>query len=669
MYEEILSSTLTVLDNLNMPVPEKGYIAGAGIFYDNYPVSDKMDNLDNLHYPMGTAFLKSGLMGIAKRAESALNGAEEELSRAMLEGIQTVYLAISNYVEKYSQAIFDASNGDERLLHIAENLKYLSKNAPAHFDQALQLYAILWSIRSVPGLGSTLGRLDVHLKPFFEKDIEDGYITEEKALDLLCDFWIFLNDKHSGDTLNNIMVGGRNADGFDAGSRLSVLMLEATKKCAMSEPHINVRVHKNLSPDIYRAMIEVQLMGQGQATAYNDEIFIPNLVKFGIPEELACAYINDGCYEVMLDGYSDITFTHIDAVAVFELAFNNGNWAERNYSDPIKYRYEKDPLKDYVPDAKPGMASGRIEDCNSYEEFYAQFLNQYKYQIKTKCDFLKKRFEKRFDSAQTSLLLNGTYDCVLDSRKDLLRGALPVYVNMLFSGSVTTVADCLMAVKKLVFEEKKYTIAEIKKAISVDFEGFERMRLDMENVPKFGNDIDEVDLIAADISDFFCQKVEDFSKELHFSIMPALLGWKFLQEAYGIAATPDGRHYKDPIAEHYCATPGKGLNGPTAIINSVSKSKNAIAKAIGTCGVHITLPSELGNDENAYAIMDSLVDTAFKQGLNQINIAVYDVDLLRKAQKNPEKHTDIIVRVWGYCARFVDLCKEMQEHIISRVSK
>ncbi len=668
MYKVILENTLTVLNNLNMPIPERGMIAGCGISYDDYSVSSKMSNLDNLHFPMGTAFLNLGVLGIAKRAKASAGAEKNSTSREMFEGIHLVYCELSEYFKKYSQAILDASNGDERLLHIAENLKYLSHSAPVHFDQALQLYALLWSIRSVPSTGSTLGRLDVHLKPFFEKDIESGYINEEKALELLCDFWKLLNYKHCGDTLNNVMVGGRNADGTDAGSRLSVLMLEATKKCAMSEPHINVRVHDNLSSEIYHAMLEVQQMGQGQATAYNDEIIIPGLVKFGIPEEYACTYINDGCYEVMLDGYSDVNFTHIDAVAVFELAFNNGEWAERNYSSPIKYRYEKDPLKDYVLDAKPGMPTGKIEDCSCYEEFYKQFLAQYKYQTKRRFDFLKKRFTERSANAYTSLFLNGTYDCVLDSGKDLLGGALPVYVHMLFSGSVTTVADCLMAIKKLVFEEKKYTIADIKKAISVDFEGYEEMRLDMCNVEKFGNDIDEVDLIAADISDDFCKWLEDFSTEENFPVMPALLGWKFLQEAYSIAATPDGRHFKDPIAEHYCATPGKGVNGPTAIINSIAKSKNAIAKAIGVCGVHITLP-DLPKGENGLIILDTIVKTAFEKGLNQINIAIYDAQLLRKAQREPEKHKDIIVRVWGYCARFVDLCKEMQEHIISRVSK
>ena len=667
MYEKSLKNSLFVLNALDCPIPETGGIAGVGLVYRDYEITEAMANLDNLHYPMGTAFLKLGIKGIIEKAHNKASEVTDPQSKALLLGIESVYTAVQSFFDRYAQALYSAANGDERLLHIADNVKAISERAPIHFEEALQLYALMWLIRSIPSAGSTIGRLDVHLLPFYEKDIKEGYTTDEKVLELLCDFWKLINKKGRGDTLNNLMVGGKNADGSDAGSRLSVLMLEATKICAMAEPHINVRVHNNLSPDVYRAMLEVQAMGQGQATAYNDEIIIPGLVEFGIPEEMACTYINDGCYEVMLDGYSDITFTHLDAVAIFELAFNNGEWAQSVEKKPIKYRYEKDPQRIYIPDAKPGMASGRIEDAKTFDEFYDMFLKQYEYQTREKAEFLKERSEKRSLTAESSLFLNGTYDFPLDLGKDLLRGGFPVYVNMLFSGSLTTVADCMVAVKKLVFEEKKYTIEEIKKAISVDFEGYEPMRLDMCAAPKFGNDIDEVDLIAADLSNHFCKWLEDFREETGFAIMPALLGWKFLQEAYGIAATPDGRHYTDPIAEHYCATPGKGTNGPTAIINSISKSKDAIKKSIGVCGVHISLPHNIGKKEQALVIIDSLVKTAFEKGLNQINIAMYDAEILRDAQIHPENHEDLVVRVWGYCARFVTLCKEMQEHVISRI--
>lgn len=667
MYRPIVENTLQVLSALPVTVPTSGSLAGCA---GEYWVPDQpMFQGDNYHYPMGTAYLKLGVLGVAEKAAVSAKTAADPMNRSLLEGIAEVYQAVAAWFKRYSDSVAAAAGNDPRLLRIADNLKALSERAPIHFDEALQLTYLMWKIRCLNKPGADIGRLDVHLRSWFERDIASGYTTEAEVLDRLCDFWNLLNRNDSGDTLINVMVGGKNADGSDAGSRLSVLMLEATKRCKQSEPHINVRVHPGLRPDIYRAMLEVQLMGQGQATVYNDEVIIPSLIRFGIPEELACCYTNDGCTEIMLDGYSGIDFAHVDAVATFELAFNNGDWAPRTYRKPVSYFHKDGAVNFYTPDCTPGFTSGKAEDCESFEEFYQMFLKQYEFQVRSKCAFLKRMEDDRQVGAFTSVFLNGTYEYILDSGLDILRGGFPFAAYMMFAGSIPTVADCLTAVKHLVFEKKLYTVAEIKEAIRVNFEGHEAMRRMMVACPKFGNDIDEVDRIAADIANRFCNWLEDYRKDTGFAILPALLGWRFLEEAHGIAATPDGRRYADPIAEHYCATPGKAANGPTALINSIAKAKEAISKAVGVCAVHVTLPRNLGNnDDESLCVLDGLVSAAIAGGLNQMNIAIYDAALLRQAQQDPENHQDVIVRVWGYSARFVDLCKEMQDHVISRVA-
>ncbi len=667
MYSHIVSNTLQILSALPVPVPERGTLAG---FAGEYLLPDQaMFTGDNYHYPMGTAYLKLGLLGVAEKAETSAAVTEDLRNRSLLLGIGQVYRAVAAWAGRYADAVEAAAGECPRLQRIGANLRALSHGAPVHFDEALQLTYLMWKLRCLSKPGADIGRLDVHLRSWYEADIASGYTTEEQVLEGLCDFWDLLNRNDSGDTLINVMVGGKNPDGSDAGSRLSVLMLEATKRCKQSEPHINVRVHPNLHPDIYRAMLEVQLMGQGQATVYNDEVIIPGLIRFGVPEELAYCYTNDGCTEVMLDGYSGIDFAHVDAVATFELAFNNGEWAERTYRKPVSY-FHKDGVVDfYTPDCAAGFSSGRVEDCGSFEEFYQQFLSQYRFQVRSQCATLKRMEDDRKIGGIASVLLNGTYEYILDSGLDILRGGFPFAAYMMFAGSIPTVADCLMAVKELVFDKKLYTVAQIKEAIRVNFEGYEPMRRQMAACPKFGNDIESVDTLAADIADKFVSWLEEYRADTGFAIMPALLGWRFLEEAHGIAATPDGRRYADPIAEHYCATPGKAVNGPTAVIQSIARAKEAIAKAIGVCAVHVTLPRNLGNcDEESLMILDGLVSAAISGGLNQMNIAIYDADLLRRAQQDPENHKDVIVRVWGYSARFVDLCKEMQEHVISRVT-
>lgn len=667
MYETILSSTLQILRELPVPVPQRGRLAGITRQYTAPPVEMFMN--DNYHFPMGTAYLKLGVRGVAQKAAAAAltKTAEDEI--ALLRGIAAVYEQIGAYFARYAKAVNEQTDGDDRLGRIASNLSVLADQPPQTFEQALQLTYLIWKLRCLNKPGADIGRLDVHLYPWFRQDMDAGRITEEEVLALLCDFWQLLNENDSGDTLINVMVGGRNPDGSDAGSRLSVLMLKATQLCKGSEPHINVRVHPKLEPEIYKEMLKVQLMGQGQATVYNDEVIIPSLVKFGISEELACCYTNDGCTEIMLDGYSGIDFAHIDAVATFELAFNNGQWAERTYRSVVKYWRKDLPEYYYTPDAAPGFASGCPESCESFEEFYRQFLRQYEFQTRSRAAGLKRLRDDRMAGAQTSLLLNGTYEYILDSGKDVLRGGFPVENYMMFSGSIPTVADCLMAVKTLVFDKKLYTIAQIKEAIRVNFEGHEAMRQQMLAVPKFGNDLEEVDALAADIARHFCGWLEQFRKETGLAIWPALLGWRFIEEAWGVAATPDGRRYGDPIAEHFCATPGRVVNGPTALIRSISGARDVIEKAVGVCAVHVTLPRNLGNsDEQSIAILDALVGAAIAGGLNEMNIAIYDAALLRQAQRDPENHRDIIVRVWGYSARFVDLCEQMQEHVISRIT-
>jgi len=666
MYESIVSSTLEVLGKLPTPIPKTKKLAGITREYEA-PVGD-MCKEDNLHFTMGTTYLKLGIGGVAKKAAENAAKAIEPKQKELLAGIAAVYTGISAYFSRYAQAVKEAAGEEKRLVHIAGMLELLAVSAPVHFDEALQLIYLMWKLRATRAFGGDIGRLDVRLQPYFEKDIADGYVTEEEVLELLKDFWELLNENNSGDTLVNVMLAGSNPDGSDAGSRLTVLMLETTKRCRATEPHVAIRLHKNIHPDIYRAVREVQLMGIGQGTVYNDEVVIPSLIKFGVPKEMACCYTNDGCCEVMLDGYSGIEFAHIDAVGTFELAFHNGNWAGAMYRRPNKYFHKDNIPAMSTPDAVPGFESGRPEDCETFEEFYQQFLKQYRFQVRNKASVLKRIYENRLLQGASSVLVNGTFDSVLESGKDMLAGGLAFEDYMLFSGSIPTAADCLAAVKKLVFEKKLYTVAQVKEAILANYEGYEVMRRQLAAAPKFGNDIDEVDLIAADIANHFCDWLEEYRSETGFAILPALYGWLFVTEAHAVAATPDGRKYADPIAEHFCATPGKAVCGPTAQIASAGKAKEAIAKAAGIAVFHLTLPGNLGNnDEEALEVLDSLDQMMIDSGLSNMTIGIYDRELLRRAQADPEHHKDVIVRVWGYSARFVDLSEEMQEHVISRI--
>lgn len=668
MYEKILADTLDNYKKMPIVIPQKGIFVGFAreFFCEN----NEAFREDNYHFPMGTAFLRYGVKGIADKARKNAcknNGDKAEL----LLGIAEVYDCIAEYFGKYVTVLEDLIQQSnecerERLAFLQENMRTLSCDKPKTFIQGLQIYYLMWKIRSLFSFTGDLGRLDVHLKDLYEKDIAEKRITEDQALDAICQFYERLNENNSGDTLINISVGGVNPDGTDSTSCLSTLFLKATAIVKKTEPHINVRMHKNSPKEFVDAMSEVQYLGQGQGSVYFDDNVIPALLRAGFSKQIACCYTNDGCTEITFDGHSGIDFNHIDAVAALEATMNRGQYIARDYFRPVKYFHKDCPSVMYKPDIVYGFDSGDVLSCKTYDELFGCFVKQWQFQIRQKAEMLRKMHLTRKKDGATSLFLSGTFERVLDTGCDPLRGGFDVDYYQMFSGSITTVADNLCAIKRAVFDEKRYTLKEIQDAIAVNYDGYEPMRQTLLSYPKFGNDIDEVDQIASQIAEIFCDTLDDFYAETGLKIVGDLLGWRFLEESYGIAATYDGRKYAAPIAEHYCATPGRATNGPTAIINSIAKAD--LQRPCGVVAVHISLPRKLAETkQESLAVLKCLVNTAAKKGLLMVNIAIYDIEKLREAQRDPENNQDVIVRVWGYSAKFVDLCKEMQEHVISRI--
>ncbi len=660
-FEEIRLATLGVIRQLPTETPETGLLAGfLPILLEG---CEKHYCYDNSHYTAGTTFYRLGVKGVAEKARRNAQS-KTGVQRELLEAIAETYDEIAAYFARYAQVLWEKADDDDRITRIASNLKALSEHAPETFEQAIQLCYLMWCIRNINHT-SCIGRLDVHLGPFYQKDMAEGRITSEGAYALICEMWEKLNLWGSGDTLMNVMVGGSSPDGSDDSNDLSVLMLEASRAVSKTEPHINVRWHKNLDPRVMDAAIKLQYMGTGQATIYNDEVILPEMIRVGIPKEIAYRYTNDGCTELIWDGCGRIDFNHIDAVATLELALYNGKLAPGPRED-VRYFHATNEPRPYTPDVVQGYESGNADACETYEEFYHLFMKQYFYQIDNRLEELYELDrELRSGEIRGLIFLNGTYEWVLESGNCMLGDGLPMNSYMVFLGSIPTVADSLAALKTVVYDQRHYTLKQIKEAMEANFEGFEVMRAELLNVPKFGNDIDEVDYIAANIASACLDHIETYRKEKHFTVFGALLGWRFVEEAYGTGAMPDGRRRKDPIAEHYCATPGKATHGVTALINSIAKAP--LARALGVAPTHLSLPrSAIPTEEKGLPVLRTINAACLSKGFMQFNIAIYDSDLLKKAQKNPEQYADIIVRVWGFSAKFIDLSREMQDHIIQR---
>lgn len=593
---------------------------------------------DNKHFPMGTEPLRLGFTGVAKAARE--NTGKDTLGVATLQAIDQVYTALAQLHEKAG----------------------LSPDQPRNFIEALQVFYTAWRFRSTHGTAS-IGRLDQYLYPFYQMDHPD----HDLALGALTECWEYLNEIASGDTLITMLLGGTDEKGQDVTNELSLLMLEASLQVRKSEPHISVRFHPGSPKEFIEKSLALMALGHGQATIYYDDNIIPELKKAGIPGELACNYVNNGCTEIMIDQRGLIEFENLDAVKILELALFRGQ-SPTLPGEPVgRYWTVNEPAQHWSTVCKMGYDSGDPLSAQTYEELEDIVYRQFDYQLHQRISFLWERVQHQRKYGTTNPLLNGSFEHTLKNGGDVVRGDLGYDCLMLFSGSLPTVADGLSALKDVVYDQKLYTLEEVLAALKDNFQGHESLQARLLASPKFGNDHDMPDLIAARLQDHFCQQVKAFGDSVNTLFWPSLIGYKFVQEALITGATPDGRKWKDPICEHYSATPGKALLGPTALLCSVAKAP--LKKAFGVAPVHISLSRQLVDvAKGEKGLLSSIADTAGKMGLNMLNVAIYDTAQMRAAQKNPDRYADLIVRVWGYSARFIDLSPEMQEHVINRVA-
>lgn len=267
------------------------------------------------------------------------------------------------------------------------------------------------------------------------------------------------------------------------------------------------------------------------------------------------------------------------------------------------------------------------------------------------------------DVFHTSPIVAGLNEITLDTGVDPMRGGWAVENYQLLSGSIPTLADALYAIREGVFERGLCTMKELIHALSVDFEGFEDLRLALKKLPKFGNDVDAVDQLAADLAAFFCDRVENYPTPLGVKPLPGIYNIDFNTFAGSVGATPDGRKGGDLICEHYSPTPGNAKNGPTAVIQSAAKAD--LKRGCASSPLYLVLPRGLGAVDAK--LIRQMMKGCGEAGLPVVSISIYDKSVLEDALLHPDKHEDLVVRVWGFNARFIDLDEGLKHHVMSRI--
>ena len=558
----------------------------------------------------------------------------------------------------------DCQESYEKIAKICQNLTI---NKPNTFCEALQLFWFTYLFRSPFGAGC-IGRLDQLLYPFYKHDCEMGIWDQQEAEKMLEEMFTRMNEINTGDTLRNLMLSGQDAKGNDQTNEITYLILVAYENTGGSEPHLNVRFHEKTPKKLRDNCINMLSSGSGQPTIYFDEAVLPAMEKAGICHEDACQYANDGCTETVIAGKSAIIFWQYEMVKTVELTLFGGN--ENPCVKPVSMKKNSIHGADFVPKTNLliGIESKKPQELTTFSEFLSAFFEQMDHQLDHYFLMIKQKMQEDQTVSITSPFTAGTFEKCLRTGKDPLRGGgFDITNYQLLSGSIGTAADCLYAIQSAVYEKKLVTMKELIKALSVDFEGYEVLRQQLLHLPKYGNDKKEVDALAKQIADHFLARVNAFRGPENTLLYPGLYNIDFKIFANVTGATPDGRRFRDAIAEHCSPTPGAAKKGPTAILNSASAlpMKEGFASSV----LHLTL------DKNGYSmgadrikIIDTLLRASEKKKIPVLSLTMYDKAELLDAQLHPEKHQDLIVRVWGFQARFTELDKELQDHIINRIS-
>ena len=629
--------------------------------------------------------LKDGLRGYEKRVKEYkaaldLTNPDNIDKYCFYNAVLIVLKAVRNFANRYSVLAKDLAEKElnqERKIELLEISRICSKvpYEPAEtFKEAVQSVWFIQLILQIESNGHSLsyGRFDQYMYPYYIKDIQEKVITKDEALELLTCLWIktlTINKVRSqAHTLSsagspmyqNVTIGGQTPDKKDAVNELSFVVLQSVAQTRLTQPNLTVRYHKNINKAFFDDCIEVMKLGFGMPALNNDEIIIPSFINWGVKEEDAYNYSAIGCVETAVPGkwgYRCTGMSYINFPRVLLCAMNDG----------VDLTTGKRFTKGY----------GYFKDMKSYEELLSAWdktvreMTRYSVIVENAID---KASERDVPDVLCSAL---TDDCIGRGKTIKEGGAVYDFISGLQVG-IANMADSLAAIKKLVFEEKKITPIQLWNAILDDFQSDENKKIQamlIDEVPKYGNDIDYVDNLVVEAYDSYLDEIKKYPNTRYHrgpiggiryggtSSISANVG-----QGMGTMATPDGRNAYEPLAEGCSPAHNADKNGPTAVFKSVAKLPTEKITGGVLLNQKMT-PQMLSTEENKQKL--EMLIRAFFNRLHGYHVQynIVSRETLIDAQKYPEKHKDLIVRVAGYSAFFNVLSKKTQDDIIGRTEQ
>jgi len=571
----------------------------------------------------------------------------ENFWRAALEVCHAGILLGRRYAEQAERLAAEAAGPGEkaRLEQIAQTCRRVPAHGARTFFEAVQslwLSHILTCGEDAINANS-IGRLDQILYPYYEADLRAGRVTREEAVEIMqelaCKMYLDYD-------VQAIVLGGLDAEGNDAVNELSHVILDATESIGFVRD-LSVRLHSESPPAFVRRACELVVRGGGIPFIFNDDCFVKALNDRGIALSDARDYAPIGCIELTVPGKANphAVSGWFNAAKCLELALFDG----------------KDPMTG----GQWGPSTGRLTDHADFESLYRAYCAQ--------VDCLARRMVYHCNRGELAQREGGplpcwstlTDDCIARGRDITDGGAIYNYHSVCFMGA-PNVADSLMALKKLVFDEGQIEAQALLDALGRDFEGDEALRqMLLRGAPKYGNDIAEVDDLAAQVASDFIDLMDTMRSPLGGRYFVHLFTFRLnLQFGKAVGATPDGRRSGEPLAYSLSANQGRDEKGVTAMLRSLSKHPHD--RAAGASAAIIDLDPQFISGANGAEILCQLVTTAVETGVGQLQWNVTSVERLRKAQEDPERYGNIAVRVAGYSQMFKLIDREYQDIIIAR---
>ncbi|MCL1828439.1 MAG: hypothetical protein FWG32_02970 [Oscillospiraceae bacterium] len=634
------------------------------------------------HVPNYEKVIKIGITGIIKEIDDELealrlldNPSYEKHN--LLRAMKTALKASIRFAKRYSVLAAEMAKKEtdskrrKELEKISEVMNWIMENPARDFYDAIQtmMFCHICVFYDARCSGISFGRVDQYLYPYYKKDLDEGKITRELAVELLecvrckCSSMrqfdsktatydpladTQINDCRSGETqYHNTTLGGQTIDGKDAVNEMSFLWVEAAMNVRTAHPTLTIRWHPGINHEFKMAAAKLNKLGLGYPAWYNDLSSIPYFEERGVTHEDAVNYTIGGCVLHGIPAKTPSAWPGIFNFAkVLEVTLNNGR-------DP---RLNK----------QIGPKTGELTDM-SYDDLVDALMKQTEYFFEIQREF-SNRVRIFRSHEMPNLFLSSLFDDCIKRGDGVFGGGCRYQISAHYLQPIglPDVGDSLAAIKKCVFDDKSVGKDELIKALASDFEGYENVRKKLLAAPKFGNDDDYADEIVVDLYKRLFNYVHKLDSPYgsKYEVAPHSLSFHGASGAK-VGALPSGRKSWLSLNDAGCsACQGMDLNGPTALINSAGKIDHT---PIHGCLFNVKFhPSAMQTDEDLERFLD-LIDTYFGEYLGKhIQFNVVDRDMLIAAQKDPQKHRNLVVRVAGYSALWVELNPQVQEEIISR---